>query len=91
MKEVKVVHARFNDSVEDWILDNMIQDTMKPYFEWKDQTGTDVTFVKVWDGGNDYYPFVLVKAEFKNDVDSALFVTSFPELPTKSLSGPSFS
>ena len=49
MKTIQVLNCRYNDSVEDWILYNMIQQTMKPYFEWQSQNPeVDVTFMKHW-------------------------------------------
>ena len=90
MKIIQVLNCRYNDSVEDWILDNMIQQTMKPYFEWQSQNPeVDVTFMKHW-GVADYYPKVEVNAEFKDETDSAFFVTSFPSLPQESLVSASF-
>tara|TARA_B100000900_G_scaffold402566_1_gene408562 strand:+ start:329 stop:604 length:276 start_codon:yes stop_codon:yes gene_type:complete len=90
MTTVKIVHANYNDSVEDWILDDMIQQTMKPFFAWQEDTGTDVTFIKHW-GVSGYYPIVEVVAEFKSEIDSALFITSFSDLPQKNLLSPTFS
>lgn len=90
MKTIEVLNCSYNDSVEDWILDDMIHASLVPFFNWQAETGTDVTFMKHW-GVADYYPRVEVTAEFKDETDSAFFLTSFPNLPHTSLKGPSFS
>jgi len=92
-KEVDVINARYNDSVEDWILEDMIQHSMKPFFEWQTDTGCRVTFIKIWESGPQYlnfYPVVRIIAEFKKSADAGFFVTSFENLPRESLLGPSF-
>ncbi len=90
MKTIQILKCKYNDSVEDWILDDMIQQTMKPYFDWHSENPeVEVTFIKHW-GVADYYPTVEVIADFKSNTDSAFFITSFPSLPQKSLVSPSF-
>ena len=32
---VKILDARYNDSVEDWILEDMVQSTLRPFFKWQ--------------------------------------------------------
>jgi len=83
---VIVISAKFNDSMEDWILDDMIQHTMKPYFEWQtDHSECKVEFRRLFLDTPDYYGHVDIEAEFENEVDQALFITSFWDLPSKTL------
>ena len=86
-----IINARYNDSVEDWILEDMIQHSMKPFFKWRDDTGCRVNFMQSWESHKgDYYPIVKVTAEFKKSADAGFFLTSFENLPRESLLGPSF-
>jgi hypothetical protein len=90
-KEVDVINAKYNDSVEDWILEDMIQHSMKPFFKWQTDTGCCVNFIQIWESGpEEYYPIVRVIAEFKKSADAGFFVTSFENLPRESLLGPSY-
>jgi hypothetical protein len=89
--ELDIINARYNDSVEDWILEDMIQHSMKPFFKWQDDTGCQVNFMQSWESHKgDYYPIVRVTAEFKRRADAGLFATSFVNLPRKSLLEPTF-
>ena len=83
---VIVISAMFNDSMEDWILDDMIQNAMKPYFEWQtNHSECKVEFRQGFRDSLDYYGHVDIEAEFETDVDQALFITSFWGLPLKTL------
>ena len=84
---IKVLEAKYNDSMEDWILDDMIQSTLLEFFNWQEccGKGADVQFIQTWDTKSDYYPQVTIEAQFTNTTDAALFSTSFSNLPKKSL------
>lgn len=83
---VTVISARFNDSMEDWILDDMIQNTMKPYFEWQsNNSDCNIEFERIFDNGLEYHGVVDVVATFETPADQALFITSFWDLPAKTL------
>tara|TARA_B100001105_G_C21967414_1_gene263415 strand:+ start:95 stop:400 length:306 start_codon:yes stop_codon:yes gene_type:complete len=89
--EFDIINARYNDSVEDWILEDMIQHSMKPFFKWQTDTGCRVNFMQIWENNKgDYYPIVRVTAEFKRSADAGFFLTSFENLPRESLLGPRF-
>ena len=75
---VTVISARFNESMEQWILDDMIQSTMLPYFAWQSDHNSDVQFERTF-SNPDYYGRVTVVANFKNSVDHAFFITSFSD------------
>ena len=67
---IKVLEAKYNDSMEDWILDDMIQSTLLEFFNWQEccGKGADVQFIQTWDTKSDYYPKVIIEAQFSNKI-----------------------
>ena len=90
MKTIQILNCSYNDSVEDWILDDMIHSSLLPFFTWQEETGVEVIFMKHW-GVATYYPKVEITAQFKSETDASFFLASFTNLPYKTLKGPSFS
>lgn len=88
--KVRIIDCRYNDSVEDWILDDMVQATLKPFFGWQsDNKEVDVNFVRTWDTEG-YTPKIIIEAEFIQPTDAGLFELSFNDLPLESLRSWSF-
>ena len=88
--KVRIIDCRNNDSVEDQILDDMVQATLKPFFGWQsDNKEVDVNFVRTWDNKG-YTPKIIIEAEFIQPTDAGLFELSFNDLPLESLRSWSF-
>ena len=88
---VKILDARYNDSVEDWILDDMVQSTLRPFFKWQSSNKeVNVQFVRTWEVEG-YSPKIIIEAEFNQPTDAGLFELSFNDLPLESLRSFSFS
>jgi hypothetical protein len=74
VKTITVIQCTANDSMEDWVLDMMIRDTVEPFMEWGRQYPDNaVQFTRYFEPG-DHYLVVSVDAEFKDDAVAAHFI-----------------
>jgi len=87
-----LVSAYINDSADyDFIVDEAIQNTLKPYFEFKDTNNVDVSYEKSYDKSG-YGLMLQIKAVFLEQEELAMFrlrfagdypKTKFSEQPTR--------
>lgn len=79
-----VIQAHFSDSMEDWIFEMCLNDTMKPLFEWSKQY-TDVVFKRTIDVQYTHYRIVKVEMEVKDPAIIAHYVLENGSDPIKKL------
>lgn len=87
-----LISAYINDSADyDFVVDEAIQNTLKPYFEFKDTNNVDVSYEKSYDKSG-YGLMLQIKAVFLEQEELAMFrlrfsgdypKTKFAEQPTR--------
>jgi len=80
-----VLKAPASDSTEDWVLEDMVRDSVEPFFEWSSQYPDDaVTFTKHINTDEHFYLDVVVYARTDDPVIAAQLKLAF-DLPVKQL------
>ena len=83
MKKIKIVKAHYNDSIEQFMLDAQIQNTMKQFWPLQDQY--DVKFEMDYELDT-MPPTLNIFAIFKHDIEASLYKLQESEkIPVKKL------
>lgn len=74
-KEYKVIDSVVSDNADyEWMTENGIHNTLKPYWQWADETGAHVEFEVRYPHSKTWGVSLQVFALFKNDADYRDFI-----------------
>jgi hypothetical protein len=81
MHSLVVVDTLVSDDADyEFYTENLLQNTLTPYWDWSNKTDTEIEFTRTYTEEG-YRLRMLVTATFKTKVDMSIFKLAFSKLP----------